>query len=166
MAILLAFPIFIFLLIFQSAVMSRVLLLHGAADLILLTVVAWALHKHVKTAWQWALIGGALVSIVTALPLGVPMLTYPMAAGVALLLKRRVWQAPILAMLVATFITTLLSHFISILTLVLMGSPISLWNAINNITLPSLILNLLLSIPAYAIFNELGNLLYPEELEV
>lgn len=166
MALLLAFPILGLLLIIQSVIISRITLLHGTADLILLTVIAWALHKQVKTAWHWGVIGGALVSIVTALPLGVPFLTYVGAVGVVLFLKRRVWQAPILAMLIATFIATLLSHLISISALLIIGSPISLWVAINNITLPALILNLLLSIPTYAIFNELGNLLYPEALEV
>jgi hypothetical protein len=37
---------------------SRIPLLHGSADLILLALVAWALQKRVNTAWQWALIGG------------------------------------------------------------------------------------------------------------
>jgi hypothetical protein len=34
------------------------------------------------------------------------------------------------------------------------------------ITLPSLILNLLLAIPAYALFTDLAKWLYPEPLEV
>jgi cell shape-determining protein MreD len=166
MAILLAFPILGVLLILQSAIFSRILLLHGASDMILLAVIAWALQKRVQTAWHWSIIGGLLVSIVSALPLGIPILMYSLPVGVALILKRRVWQVPILAMFVTTFIGTVVSHAIELAALSLTGNPISIWQAINNISLPSLLMNLLVSIPAYALFNELAGWLYPEVLEV
>ena len=42
---LLALPVFAFLLMLQTAVISRLQLLHGAADIILLVVAAWALQR-------------------------------------------------------------------------------------------------------------------------
>jgi rod shape-determining protein MreD len=166
MAILISIPILSFLLILQSVIVSRFPLLHGTADLVLLTIIAWSLQKRVQTAWHWGIIGGLLVSIASALPFGVPLITYLIAVGLAILLRRRVWQVPILAMFVTTFFGTLIAHLIALVALRIAGTPLSLFETVNLITLPSLLLNLILAIPIYAIFSDLANSLYPEELEV
>jgi len=166
MATFIAIPILGILLIFQSAVVSQIPLLHGTADLILLAIIAWALQKRVETALQWSIIGGLLVTIVSALPLGVALIGYPLVAIFALIMRQRVWQVPILAMFIATFIGTLLMHIITLLALRLVGTSLPLREALNLITLPSVLLNLLLAVPVYALIGDLANWLYPEELEV
>ncbi len=166
MATFIALPILGILLILQSAVVSRIPLLHGTADLLLLAIIAWSLQKRVETAWQWSIIGGLLVTIVSALPLGVALVGYPLAATFALILRQRVWQVPILAMFISTFVGTLLMHTITLVALRLTGTPLPLREALNLITLPSVLLNLLLAIPVYALIGDLANWLYPEELEV
>ena len=87
MAILIAVPILSFLLILQSAVLSRIPLLGGTTDLVLLAVIAWALNRRVQTAWHWGIIGGLLVSYVSALPFGVILLGYLLAVALALALR-------------------------------------------------------------------------------
>jgi len=166
MAVLLAFPILSILLILQSAIISRVPLVQGTADLILLALIAWSIHKRVKTAWHWGVIGGLMVSFVSAMPFGVPLVGYLLAVGLTLILRRRVWQAPILAMFVATFLGTLVIHLLDLIALRLVGNPLSWLDAVNQITLPSILLNLLLAIPAYAILGDLANWLHPEQLEM
>jgi cell shape-determining protein MreD len=166
MAIAIAIPILSILLILQSAVFSRIVLLQGTANLVLLALVAWALQKQVKTAWHWCIIGGLLVSYVSAVPLAAPLLGYVMAVGVALLLKQRVWQAPLLAMFVTTFMGTIVVQLVELAALRITGVVIPFFQSINLVTLPSIMLNLLLAIPFYAIFRDLSNWLYPEELVV
>jgi hypothetical protein len=166
MAIAIALPILSFLLILQSAVFSRVILLKGMADLVLLALIAWALQKRVKTAWHWCIIGGLLVSYVSAIPMLATLLGYILAVGVALLLRQRVWQVPILAMFVTTFFGTIIVQLIELAALRLSGVAIPFFQSINLITLPSAMLNLLLALPFYALFSDLSNWLYPEELVV
>jgi rod shape-determining protein MreD len=166
MATLIAIPILSVLLIFQSAVVSRITLLHGSADLLLLAVVAWALQKRVDTAWHWSVIAGLMISFVSALPFGVALIGYPLTAGLALLLRQRVWQVPILAMFVATFFGTLATQALALAALRLSGDPLPILQAFNLIILPSILLNLLLAIPAFALLGDLAGWLYPEELEV
>jgi rod shape-determining protein MreD len=166
MATLIAIPIFSILLILQSAVISRIALLHGTADLLLLVVIAWALQKRVETAWHWSIIAGLMFSFVSALPIGVAMLGYLLVTGMTLLLRQRVWQVPILAMLVATFLGTLVTQGLALGALRLTGDPLPILQAFNLITLPSILLNLILAIPAYALLGDLAGWLYPEELEV
>jgi rod shape-determining protein MreD len=139
--------------------------LRGTADLLLLAVIAWALQKRVQTAWQWGIIAGLFVTVVSALPLGIGFANYVLAVGLALLLRQRIWQVPILAMFVATFFATLLTHTLSLVALRILGDPLPIWEALNLITLPSILLNLLLAVPAYALFSDLASWLYPEKLE-
>jgi rod shape-determining protein MreD len=166
MATFIAIPILTSLMILQSGVVSRIPLLHGTPDLLLLAIIAWALQKKVQTAWHWCIIGGILFSLVSALPFGAALLGYLLATGIALLLRQQVWQAPILAMLVAILLGTFISHSVSLIALRVIGDPIPVLPALNLIILPSIFLNLILAIPAYALLGDLANWLYPEELEV
>jgi rod shape-determining protein MreD len=165
-ATLLAIPILGGLLILQTAVFSQLPLLRGTTDLVMVAIIAWSLQKSVKTAWQWGIIGGLLVSLFTALPFGLPLIGYLLVVGMALLLRQRVWQLPILAMFVATFLGTLITQALAILVLRFSGTPLAWLESVNMITLPSMLLNLVVAIPAFALLGDLARWLYPEELVV
>lgn len=166
MTVLIAIPILGGLMILQSSLISRIPLLSGTADLILLAIIAWALQKRVQTAWHWCIIGGLIFGLVSALPLVVPLIGYGLTTGLALYLRRRVWQTPILAMLVTTFFGTLITMGVSLFVLRLVGNPIPIQDALNLIILPSVLLNLVVGIPVYALIGDMANWLYPEELVV
>jgi len=164
MEILIAFPLLSLLVLLQSSIVSRVFLLQGSADLVLLVILAWALQERVNTAWHWAVIGGLLVNLVSALPLFTPLIGYLLAVAVAVLLKKRVWQVPFFAMSLATFFGTLLSMAVSWLALVLRGHPLPLQESITLIILPSLLLNMLLAFLVFTMVGGLVEQLYPEEI--
>jgi hypothetical protein len=46
------------------------------------------------------------------------------------------------------------------------GIGMPLQTVINQVTLPSALLNLLLALPVYALVNDLANSLYPSEIEL
>jgi rod shape-determining protein MreD len=165
-AVLVAFPVLGALLIFQSAVISQIRLLQGTADVLLVVVIAWALQKRVKTGWHWGIIGGLLVSFVSGLPYGASLAGYLLAVGLALLLRQRVWQVPILAMLIATFFGTLLAHLAALIALQVAGTTMPFWESLSLVTLPSVFLNMMISIPVYAIVADLAKWVYPERLEM
>ncbi|MCI0553663.1 MAG: hypothetical protein L0287_22170, partial [Anaerolineae bacterium] len=70
---LIALPVIILAVILQTAIVSRVYLLSGIADLPLVMLAAWALQEEVETAWHWAVATGLLVGFVSALPLLAPV---------------------------------------------------------------------------------------------
>ena len=166
MVILIGAILFGGLVILQSTIISAMPLLNGTADIILLTIVAWALQDRVESAWQWCLIGGIFASLYTALPFGVLIAAYVIATGIARLLKRRIWKVPFLAMLAAIFIGTLVVHLLSLIARLIAGTNIPLVPSFNLIILPSLLLNILLAIPIFSLVRDLAGWLYPEELEV
>jgi rod shape-determining protein MreD len=158
-----AIPLLLLAVIIQSSVVSQVKLLSGYADLPLLMLGAWALQKHVRTAWHWAAIGCALVAFVSTMPWPVLAIGYFAVIFIAQTLQRRVWQAPLLAMFSVTFVGTLFLHLLSFFTLRLLGTPFELSDVLGLITLPSLLLNMLFSIPIYTFMRDLARWVYPAE---
>ncbi|HQH34093.1 MAG TPA: hypothetical protein PLS77_00120 [Anaerolineaceae bacterium] len=154
------------ILMLQLGIISQLPLLQGTADLILLVLVAWALQDQVISAWEWGILGGVMVSLVTATPFYVVIFSYLLVILIARMARRRIWQMPLLVMLILTFLGTLVFHLVSIVVFQIMGSNLPLRESLTLVTLPSALLNLLLAFPVYTIVADLAKWLYPTELEV
>jgi len=160
---IIAFPLLLLAVILQSAVVSQVKLLSGYADLPLLVLGAWALQDRVKSAWHWAALGCVMLAFVSAMPLLVLVISNLAIVFIAQSLQRRVWQAPLLAMFSFTFISTLFVHLLSFVVLRVLGTNLGFYDVIGLITLPSLLLNMLFSIPIYLFIRDLARWVYPAE---
>lgn len=151
--------------ILQSSVVSRLTLLSGFGDLPLVMLAAWALQDEVDTAWHWAIATGILVGFVSGISWVVYVVGYIAVVALAKTLRMRVWQAPLLAMFSVTFLGTILTNLLSLVVLQVTGVSISIQDAFGLLTLPSVLLNLLLAIPVYAVMRDLAHWTYPS-LEV
>jgi rod shape-determining protein MreD len=158
---LIAFPLLALVVIVQSAVISEMTLLAGFADLMLVVLAAWALRADAASAWIWALLGGIMVSFVSGTPWAVPMFGYLFVVLLAQLFKQRVWQAPLLAMFSVIFLGTLSMDIFALLVLNLFGTPLPLGDSLGLIVLPRVLLNLLFSIPVYAVVRDLAQWVGP-----
>jgi rod shape-determining protein MreD len=165
MAILLAFPILISVLVLQTVVISSLPLLSGFADLLLLVLVAWALQERARSAWAWAIVGGTMVTVVSAAPAGVLLTGYLLVTAIARLMRRRVWQTPIFSMFLITFIGSLITQGLVVGTLIFEGRALPLADSLNLVVLPGTLLNLLLALPVYAVVSDVAQWVYPEEVE-
>ncbi len=166
MPVLIGIPVLVFTLVLQTTAFSRLPLLYGTADIMMLVLLAWMLNEKVNHGWEWVVMGGLMVSFVSALPLMIPLWCYLMAAGLAFWLKKRIWQTPVLAMLVSAFFGTVIFHVLSALVLQFSGSDISLVESFSLIILPSVFWNLILAVPVHTIISELADWLYPREVEI
>ncbi len=158
---LIALPVIILAVILQTAIVSRVYLLSGIADLPLVMLAAWALQEEVETAWHWATAAGLLVGFVSAMPMLAPILGYFVVVGLAQILQGRVWQAPLLAMFSVTFFGSVIASGLSFAVLRLSGINLPLGDVLGVLTLPSVLLNMLLAIPVYAVMRDLARWVYP-----
>jgi len=166
MALIIALPILGGLVILQSAILSSMPLLMGTPDLVLITILAWSLQDRVETVWQWSFMGGLIMSFVSGLPFGTYLLAYLAATMAARLIRRRLWKGPFMGMLAVTFIGTVIVQGASWLARWLTGVSIPMEQVLNLITIPSLLLNLILAIPAYYVMRDIAGWLYPEEIVV
>ena len=147
----------------QTAVVSRITLLSGAADLVLLILVAWALQEQVQSSWQWAILAGLMAAFISGLPPFTLLLAYLATVGLARYVIRQIWQTPVLALFSVTFFSTLLLHLITYLALLFRGTTISFGDVLALITLPSVFLNLLLALPVHSFIRDLALWVYPVE---
>jgi hypothetical protein len=165
MATLIAIPILSILTILQSSIVSRLPLLHGTADIILVVVIAWALQERVRSAWQWSIIGGFMVGFVSFVPTFLPMINYLIITTIVLLVKRRIWETPILAMFVLTLLGSLINLVMTGLIIGIGGTPLPIFETLRLIILPSVILNMLLAAPIFAVVKDFAEWIYPEEIK-
>jgi len=164
-SLLLSLPILAFVLMLQTIIVSTLPLLSGFADLVLLVLTAWSLQERARSAWFWAVVGGAMVGLVSAIPFGVPLVGYLVVTAIARLLRRRVWQTPILSMFLVTFLGSLITQGLAMGMLIFNGTPLPVFDSINLVILPGTLVNLLLALPVYAVVTDLAQWVYPEEIE-
>jgi len=158
---LVAIPVIILTVILQSAMVSRIYLLSGMADLPLVMLAAWALQDEVESAWHWAVAFGLMVGFVSGIPWYVPVIGYVIVVALAQVLQKRVWQAPLLAMFSVTFSGTIILSLLSFAVLRISGVVLSLEDVLGLLVLPGVLLNMLLAIPVYAVMRDLSRWVYP-----
>lgn len=165
MGYLLAFPIFIVLTMAQIGIVSQVHLLHGTGDLVMIALVAWVLQERGNSAWVWAAVAGLCISFVSATPMFVPLIGYLVLTIIVRILRRHVWQTPLLAMFLATMLGTIIIQFMYFLVLQITGIPLPWQESLSLVMLPSVLLNLILVLPVYVVMTDLAHLIYPLEEE-
>jgi hypothetical protein len=165
LAVLLGIPVLLVLIMLQTTVVSSLPLLHGTADIVLLVIAAWSLQDRVKVAFEWGGMAGVMVGFISKIGLPVPLLGYLGVAGLAQLLKRQVWQTPVLAMFITTLFGSLVIRGMELVSLRIQGVPLPLADSINLVILPGTFLNLLLALPVYALVTDLTQSVFPEEVE-
>lgn len=164
MSYIIFLPILILLSMFQVVAISRLPLLHGKADLMLLVIIAWGLQEKARQAWIVAILSGLIISFVTAAPYWSIILPYLVVVWLARHLHSRMWQSPLLAMMLITFIGTIFQHFLMILGLIFEDIRITLPDILGSVTLASLILNMILSLPVFVIIKDIVGWVYPVEI--
>src|SRR5512143_2806587 len=106
-SILAVIPVLGLTFMLQLAIISRIILLSGNADIILLVLAAWGLQERAKGAWVWAGLASLLAGTLSGIPWYIYLIGYLSIVGAARLLMHRIWQAPLLAMFTVTLIGTL-----------------------------------------------------------
>lgn len=149
--------------IFQTTIVFQITMLQGSADLVLLTMLGWALHEPTETHWRWGILAGFLVGAASATPLWLPLIGYLGVVGLVSLLQARIWQAPILILVTATLIGNFWVYGLELGYLWLSGAEFTFTEALNLVLLPSLVLNILLVLPVFGFMSELAKLVYPPE---
>jgi rod shape-determining protein MreD len=158
---LVAFPILGLALVLQMAIVSRLSLLAGSADLVFLVVVAWSLQERAESAWLWSLLAGVMVGAASGLPMAVTVVAYLGTTALARLVLRRVWETPILALFAVVFIGTLLYGGLILVVTSFAGGNYPAADAFSLIILPGILLNCVLALPIYAVMRDVAAWVYP-----
>jgi hypothetical protein len=166
MYILIQVVVFVVLVILQLAVVTAIPLLHGTADLLLLWVAGWALLSRGRSAWVYALAASVSMAYVSAINPIVPFASYFSVVLMARFFQNRIWQSPIMALIIVSFVGSLIQSLLSFAAITVSGVSIDLQVSLVQVIIPTLFLNLLLALPVYAVGRALHRLLYPFEVEI
>jgi cell shape-determining protein MreD len=148
----------------QTSIIARINLLNGSGDIVLLFLAAWGLQERVRGAWISGAMAGLLVGFISGSPWYIYLLCYMGVVGLARILAHRVWQAPLLAMFTVTLTGTLVLHLLTYLARSIFELPLAFNLSFVQIILPSVLLNLLLSIPVLALIRDLANRVFPAQV--
>jgi hypothetical protein len=162
-AILTAIIVLGVVMMLQISIASRIMLLSGNVDLLLLVVAAWGLQERVRAAWIWGVVASLLAGLVSGVPWYIYLIGYLSVVGLARSLVHRIWQAPLLAMFAVTFIGTLELLMLTYAQRIILEVPLAIGEVFSQIVLPTVLLNLLIAIPVHALIRDLAGRLYPEE---
>ncbi len=160
---LVSIPIMMILSVLQMTAVSRITLLGGAADLLLLAIAAWGIHENAKNVYLWAIVGGFFVTIISGLPLFTPVIPYLFTAFLSRTLQVRFWQSPIISLVIVVLAGTVFQHIFSILVIQFNGVDIGWRVSLSNITIPSILLNFIFLLPVYFIIDDLARWLLKAE---
>ena len=136
-SILAAIPVLGLVIMLQISIASRIMLLSGNVDLLLLVVAAWGLQERVRAAWMWGLVASLLAGLVSGVPWYIYLIGYLSVVGLARLLVHRIWQAPLLAMFAVTFIGTLELLMLTFVQRTIFEVPLVFSDVFSQIVLPT-----------------------------
>lgn len=151
--------IFIFLLaVIETSLLPAALGTLPRPNLVLIATSTWAALRG-DEGFLWAAYGGLLLDVLSGAPFGGNMAGLVLGNTLAILLDRV--PIPFQTLRVTNWVAVTTVVYFSVLLLVLgfSGRPYDISLAFSNVILPALIINPVLSIPAYIMLNRLqGNL--------
>ncbi|MBI5878942.1 MAG: rod shape-determining protein MreD [Chloroflexi bacterium] len=133
------------LAILQSSILTRVDPSTLHPDVMLLTIVAWALQRGSREGLVWGFFGGLALDVVSGVPLGLNALVLTAAGYLAGLGEARVFRTNFVLPVLIIAALTVVVFAAHCAYLLLSGNALALDSAIISILAPSLVLNLIAS---------------------
>ncbi len=131
----------------------------------MLSLIAWSLHSDIKNVLILMVFNGVLMSLVSATPLYTPLLGYAAIVGIALFLRKRLWNIPMVLMIVLSFIGTIITQGLSMFAINFSEASIPISDSFVQIVLPSAAMNMVIGIPIFLILRDIWLNINTEETE-
>jgi rod shape-determining protein MreD len=157
-------PLLAAVALLQVVVAPHLSILGAKPDLMLLTVAAWGLVSGARQGFIWGFVGGLWVSLQSGAPFGVSALVLMAAGSLAGLGQLHVIRSHIVLPISVCIAATLLHGLLWMLVKFLAGLSVDWLDHILMVTLPSMMMNVLLVVPLYAVMRKLHQWMGREEL--
>lgn len=165
MVTFLGLPFITLLVILQSSIISRLNISYGKADIVLVFLIAWTLLEKKNNGIWWSIFAGIGMSLISALPAFSYFLVYVATTVACKFLKDRLWNVPMLTMVIMGFLGSVLASFISYIAISFTQVQLPLIESIQKIMLPSAALNILVGIPIFILAKDLVEIVEPGAIE-
>jgi rod shape-determining protein MreD len=128
----------------QSILLSRVSLLGGRPNLILLSVIAWGVLRGSTEGAVWAFIGGLVLDLLSGGPMGAMTLALLIVSFLAGRGWRRELGSAVMQLVLLTLGLCFVYHILLLLILGWTGYPVNWAYGLGRVAAPSAILNAVL----------------------
>jgi len=161
----LSLPVLALAVVIQATVMPELRIAGGAPDLVLLLVLGYSLLYGFERGVVWAIVGGILHDLLSAVPEGVTALALVVTIGAAALVVGRNAPRNLLIPPLVAAGATVLYHIATLLILLVAGRPLPIPDLLLYVTVPTAIYNLLLMAPLYYLLGMFSPSRRPRRLE-
>ena len=138
-------PLLITVALSQTVLVARVDLWGGRPDLMLLVVLVWSVVRGMNEGLVWGFIGGLIIDLISGGPLGATTLALLVVAFMA----GEPWGlgvgAPVIRLLILTFICVIAYHLVLLAVLGWTGYAVDWGWALLRVAAPSALLNAVLA---------------------
>ncbi len=123
----------------------------GQLNLVMLLVLAWSIRSDLASGFIWALVGGILLDLYSATPIGASSAALMIIVYGANGAARQLYRMRIVTLLAMTLLATLFFQVYTYCALLLLGLSYDIPMVIRLVYLPTLLYNLAGALPIYAI---------------
>ncbi len=150
------------LTIAESSLLPLVVGTSFRPNLVLIASATWAAIRG-DEGFIWAAGGGLLLDLQSGAPFGMHMLGLIAGNALAAALDRVPIPIPILRSMNWVLVTTVVYHIVALIVLALADRAFDISIGFTNVALPSLVVNLILTIPAHIILTRVQSRLREQE---
>jgi rod shape-determining protein MreD len=163
MGVFLALPFLTLAAILQAVLLPNLSLVGGGPNLVYLVVIAWALNAPLEQGVAWAIIGGLLTDLLSAVPLGTSSLGLMLSVFAMNLLLAQFYELTLLLLLLMGLFGTFAYELLRLMLLdafhllgyIAADAPfvITWGDDITNVIGPIMVYNVVLILPIYGLIR-------------
>ncbi len=123
----------------------------GQINLVMLLVLAWSIRADLLSGFVWALVGGILLDLYSAIPIGTSSAALMIIVYAANGAAQQLYRMRIVTLMAMTLLATLFFQVYTYFALLLLGLSYDILLVIRLVFIPTIIYNLVGALPTYAI---------------
>ncbi|MBC6936796.1 MAG: rod shape-determining protein MreD [Chloroflexi bacterium] len=151
----LSLPVLAIAAILQSGLTPRFSILGGRPDLVFLLVLSWALNAPLEQGVVWAFVGGILLDLMSAAPLGTSVIGMIIIVFVLDIFRQQIYRVGVGTIMWTVLAGTLFQQATVMVLLLLAGFKVPILDNVGYVVLPSVFYNFVLIFPVYFFMRRL-----------
>lgn len=160
-------PLFLIAGMLQAAIMPHLRIAGAQPDLIVILVLAWAILDHAEEGVVWAFVGGLFLDLFSGAPPGFSSLLLIPISYVVGFSEAQVYRKNLVLPVLLTAGSALVYHVAYLILLrFFLNSAVSITAVLWSITLPSVLFDVILIIPALSVLGGLYDRLHPRRVSI
>lgn len=125
----------------------------GQLSLVLLLVIAWAIHADLTEGFVWAFVGGIAIDLLSILPIGASSFALVLIVFAINTISNQIYRINVVMIIAITLVSTVFMQFATYQILVLLGNSYNLLALIRLVLIPTLIYNAIAILPVYGVMR-------------